>query len=497
MLNKFKKLYKSKSFISTVLIIAIALEVLLSGWLSYKAYYNEGYFISRNITAELLPVADELADAAVEDTAEDEIKKRPPKYSTSGSKTTIETSAGTATAISTGGSISGADADKLAGYADDGPSTITYNDTTGRYPGLGATLISHLNSSLLNSSSDKAYMYEIEIIDCSSCNYGGLYTGSYLQNGSDITTAFGWIKLNSYWYKDSPYFEDYMKLIFSHEYGHHYSLYHRWVDLDIGSDERWPASYYANRPLSLASTAVDYSKGWANCDTEVVAEDYSYFYSGYGQHAMSGTYGYPSAAINTWLHGLSNSVPIDSTPPTVSVTAPANGAEVSGSTAFSANASDNEAVTRVEFFVDDVLINTDSSAPYSYAWGSASVANGSHTLKAKAYDAFQSAESSITVTVNNVGVDAENPTVVINQPATNPYAWSAGDLTVEATGSDNVAVVKTEFYIDGVLAAEDLDSNIIRLWSYAPTPVGSYTLTAKAYDAAGNIGESSIVINKS
>jgi len=30
MLNKFKKLYKSKSFISTVLIIAIALAVLLS-----------------------------------------------------------------------------------------------------------------------------------------------------------------------------------------------------------------------------------------------------------------------------------------------------------------------------------------------------------------------------------------------------------------------------------------------------------------------------------
>ena len=498
LLNRIIEILKSKFFLSSILIVAIILEILLSGWLSYKAYYDEGYFTSRNITAELLPEAPELADSVPAETIDEEMKKKPPKYSSSGSTSTIDTSVGEATAISTGGAISGADAEKLAGYADDGPSTISYNDTTGRYPALGATLINYLSSTLLSSSSEKAYMYEIEVIDCSSCDYGGLYTGSYIYGaGSDITTAFGWIKLNSYWYKDSPYFEDYMKLVFSHEYGHHYSLYHRWVDLDIPAGQRWPASYYGDRPLSLASTAVDYSKGWGNCDTEVLAEDYSYFYSGYGQHAMSSNHGYPSAAINTWLYGLSSSIPQDSTPPVVSVTAPSNGAEVSGSVTFSANATDNAGVTRVEFFVDDVLVDTDSVSPYSTAWSSASVANGSHNLKAKAYDAFQSSESTLTITVNNLGVDTEDPTVVINQPATNPYTWSVDDLIVEATGSDNVGVIKIEFYINGVLAAEEAAANIVRQWEYVPTPPGSYTLTAKAYDVAGNMGETSITVNKS
>jgi hypothetical protein len=430
--------------------------------------------------------------------AEEEIKKNPPKLSSTGSTKKVSTSQGEATAISTGGSISGSDADKLSDYSDDGPATtISYNDTTGRYPNLGTTLINYLYSTLLSSSSERAYMYEIEIIDCSSCNYGGLYTGSYLTNGSDIYQAWGWIKLNSYYYKNSPYFEDYMKLILSHEYGHHYSLYHRWVDLDIPAADRWPAGYYSNRPLSLASTATDYSKGWGNCDVEVIAEDYSYLYSGYGQHAMSGTYGYPSSWVRTWLASLSSSSAEDTVAPTVSITAPANGATVSGSVSITANAGDNVGVTRVDFLIDGAVISNDSTSPYQYSWSSGSVANGVHTITARAYDSAQYSEVSITVTVDNSVADTEDPNVVINQPATNPYDWTGGDLTVEATGTDNVAVVKIEFYINGYLAAEESSDHIIRLWRYATTPNGSYTLSAKAYDAAGNTKETSVTVNKS
>jgi hypothetical protein len=495
-LYKIKMFLKEKFGLRPFLALSLIFVIILAGaFLSGAKYY---YKPKAQVAETKVEEGTAEGEPQVAPVAEEEIKKNPPKLSSKGSTKKVPTSQGEATAVSTGGAISGSDADKLAGYADDGPATtISYNDTTGRYPSLGTTLINYLYSNLLSSSSERAYMYQIEIIDCSSCNYGGLYTGSYLQNGNDIYKAYGWIKLNSYYYKDSPYFEDYMKLILSHEYGHHYSLYHRWVDLDIPYGDRWPATYYSTRPLSLATTAPDYSKGWGNCDVEIMAEDYSYFYSGYGQHAMSGTYGYPSSAVRTWLASLSQSTAEDTIAPTVSITSPANGATVSGSVSITANASDNVGVTRVDFLIDGAVVSNDSASPYQYSWSSGSVANGAHAIATRAYDSEQYAESSITVTVSNSVSDTEAPNVVINQPAANPYNWTGGDLTVEATGTDNVGVVKTEFYINGSLAAEESSNHIIRLWRYATTPVGSYTLSAKAYDAAGNTKETSITVNRS
>jgi hypothetical protein len=93
----------------------------------------------------------------------------------------------------------------------------------------------------------------------------------------------------------------------------------------------------------------------------------------------------------------------DTTPPTVSITAPLGGATVSGNVNFSANASDNVGVTKVEFYVDGSLVNTSTSSPYSFMWDTSSVSNGTHTLSAKAYDAANNLVTStaVTVTSNN------------------------------------------------------------------------------------------------
>ena len=73
----------------------------------------------------------------------------------------------------------------------------------------------------------------------------------------------------------------------------------------------------------------------------------------------------------------------DTTAPTVSATE--NG--TSGTLTFSATASDNVGVAKVEFYVDGVLKGTDTTSPYSMTLDSTTLANGSHTLTAKAYDA--------------------------------------------------------------------------------------------------------------
>ena len=95
----------------------------------------------------------------------------------------------------------------------------------------------------------------------------------------------------------------------------------------------------------------------------------------------------------------------DTTSPTTSITSPANGATVGGTTTVSANASDNVGVSRVELYVDGSLNSTDTSSPYSFSWSTTSAANGSHSLQTRAYDAGGNSGSSaaVGVTVSNGG----------------------------------------------------------------------------------------------
>jgi len=92
----------------------------------------------------------------------------------------------------------------------------------------------------------------------------------------------------------------------------------------------------------------------------------------------------------------------DTTPPVVTLTSPANGASLGGGVTLSATASDNVGVVRVEFYIDGVLLKTDTRAPYSTGWNTRRSANGAHTVTAKAYDgAGNVASDSHTVTVAN------------------------------------------------------------------------------------------------
>jgi len=95
----------------------------------------------------------------------------------------------------------------------------------------------------------------------------------------------------------------------------------------------------------------------------------------------------------------------DTTPPTVSVTAPAAGSTVSGSSVtVSASASDNVGVVGVQFKLDGANLGAeDTAAPYSIVWNTTTTANGSHTLTAVARDAGGNTTTSagVSVTVSN------------------------------------------------------------------------------------------------
>jgi len=512
MLEKIKD-YLARSVYAIPVLTAI---FILVGFMGAGAYYiykkkpnlNAVKEIAKeNITNMENDISEDLDSISeTQQEALNEIGKNPPKTNSEDlSVKSVDTSAGKAVVVSTG-SNGGVSDSKIQDYASYGPiSNFAYIDSTGMYPNLGNVIKEHLNSKLLKGE-EVSYLYELDVIDCASCNYGGYWTGSYLYSGDDIIKAYGYITLNVANYKSSPYFEDYMKLIFSHEYGHHYTMYHRWIKLDIPSGQRFPASYYSARPLSYPATAPDYSKGWENCDAEVIAEDYSYFYSGYAYSGVAEAHGYPSVAIKTWLVNLSGttppaepeSPPADTIVPTVAIISPENDAEISGNIAVAFSASDNVAVSKVELYINDSLFGADHSSPFQITWQTLSVENGVYNLSAKAYDSSGNfSVASISVTVSNSNPEDDiNPQVSITAPIINPYSWLAEDLLISAEAQDNLAVVKLEFYINGTLVASENNSIINRLWRYEPTPVGSYELMAKAYDAANNSASASIIINR-
>lgn len=174
--------------------------------------------------------------------------------------------------------------------------------------------------------------------------------------------------------------------------------------------------------------------------------------------------------------------------PTVSVTSPVNGANVSGATNITASATDASGIRRVEFYLDGTQIGVSKTAPYSIPLDLTSY-SGSHSIVVRAYNGFGNFTDSSTVTVN---VSAPL-TVAIASPANG--ATVSGSITVITTTSSNIN--KVEFYADNVLKTTDTAYSFESILDTKVLTNGSHTLKAIGYDALGNKGESSITVNVS
>ncbi len=182
----------------------------------------------------------------------------------------------------------------------------------------------------------------------------------------------------------------------------------------------------------------------------------------------------------------------DTTSPSVSITSPAAGQQVSRNVTISASASDAVGVTSVTFKVDGAVIATDSKSPYSVRWNIRGVADGSHTLRAEARDAAGNVGTSAPVVVT-IGspADAIAPTVSITSPAAG--ATVTGTVAVAATVSDAAGVASVTFLADGAVIATDTSSPYSASWNTSAVAAGSHTLRAEARDTAGNVGTSAPV----
>lgn len=89
--------------------------------------------------------------------------------------------------------------------------------------------------------------------------------------------------------------------------------------------------------------------------------------------------------------------------------------------------------------------------------------------------------------------DETDPTISVTNPTNNSTSSATTSITVDA--ADNIAVVGVQFYLDGaVLGDEDVASPFTYDWDTTSVVDGSYTLTARARDAAGNTATSSAIV---
>ncbi|WNG57901.1 S8 family serine peptidase [Archangium gephyra] len=174
-------------------------------------------------------------------------------------------------------------------------------------------------------------------------------------------------------------------------------------------------------------------------------------------------------------------VPLESTPPSVSLTAPGGGAKLGGTVTLSADVTEASGVSKVEFLLDGALLGTLTSPPYDYRWYTGLVTNGGHSLSVRATDIHGNVATSpgVGVTVDNLA-----PSVTLTSPASG--AAVLGVVSLQANALDNEGIARVDFLVDGALLASDTTVPYAVDWNSGQWLNGNHTLVARAQDVAGN-----------
>jgi hypothetical protein len=241
---------------------------------------------------------------------------------------------------------------------------------------------------------------------------------------------------------------------------------------------------------------------WLN-GTQIYGQDSIYVYPAKMTYAQTGvmhlvTMG-PAAHdfVDEARFGNSYELPssrFDTTPPSVSLTSPAQNGAIGSTTALAATAADNVDVQRVDFLIDGKLVGSDDLSPYQYTADTSALGNGTHTVTAIAYDTSGNASAPGSVTVTKGG-GGGGGSLTLTQPA-DGASWQAGSAqtlswnlsSAASSGSFKVIAKNTSSGTNTTLAGPV--AAVAGQTSYsAPYTVkvaaGTYTVTANQYDASG------------
>lgn len=179
---------------------------------------------------------------------------------------------------------------------------------------------------------------------------------------------------------------------------------------------------------------------------------------------------------------------IETVPPVVTLTSPANGATVGGgSVALAATATDNVAVASVTFLVDGSPVNTDLSSPYSFSWSLSGVSNGSHQIAARAAD--NSGNVAVTPAIT---VTVDNAAPVISGVAASSITTTSAIIswqTNEASDSQVVYGLTSSYGSASAVSGSLVTSHSVLISGLSGAK--TYHFQVKSTDGVGNLASSS------
>ena len=184
--------------------------------------------------------------------------------------------------------------------------------------------------------------------------------------------------------------------------------------------------------------------------------------------------------LSTTSSAVAITVTAPNEPPSVVLTAPADGATFTSTETitFTADTSDDGGVAQVEFYAGTELLGTDSSEPYTVT---SRLSAGSYSITAVAIDDLGVNTTSSAVAIMVTGPN-EPPSVVLTAPpegATFPYNES---IIFTADASDDLGVDHVEFVANDEVIGTDTAAPYSLTVTLLP---GSYIITAKATDSTG------------
>ncbi|MDB5164175.1 MAG: hypothetical protein JWS12_793 [Candidatus Saccharibacteria bacterium] len=219
----------------------------------------------------------------------------------------------------------------------------------------------------------------------------------------------------------------------------------------------------------------------------------------------------PKLAYQAYINAVNATLPppppSDTQAPTnVAVAVPTANSTVSGKdVVLSSSALDNVAVTKLEYYRDSGqyigLGAYSAQFGYYYHWDSTTVNDGTYKLYAKAYDAANNVTASPTIALNVKNTtpppsDTTPPTASIATPSTGTSV--SGTTVLSSAASDNVGVTKVDYIADTSttpigIATPSVNYGWFLNWDTLSVGNGRHTITARAYDQAGNVGKSATI----
>jgi hypothetical protein len=243
--------------------------------------------------------------------------------------------------------------------------------------------------------------------------------------------------------------------------------------------------YWADGVIIGSSAAPPYPSAWASpsLGSHTMAAE---IFDVMGRRTMS-----ELVVINVTTDGKPPGGNPGPPPPVVALTSPAsNSSFVEGDTVkLGANATQaGGVITRVDFKADGHVVATVGAPPWIGTWSGA--VPGNHVLTGVATNNSGISATSAAVSIK---VSPSPTTIVLAAPATNSRFYTGDSIglhpaTMHVTGGP----ARVDYYIDGALIGSSSVAPYIYDWDLdAP---GTYSVTARVLDTAGNTGVSAPVL---